>query len=200
MKKDSNIYIAGHNGMVGSAILRKLSDLGYVNIITKSKSELDLTNQAEVNKFFETYSPEYVFLCAAKVGGIKANKDFKGDFIYQNMMIQSNIINASKENNVTKLLFLGSSCIYPKMSTQPIKEEYLLTGSLEESNDSGDIGVHFSGFDKKEVASNIVTDAILLSQCDFKLLTKSNVSTFANIATLDLYNFRYTDLEVVYTY
>lgn len=136
MKKDANIYIAGHNGMVGSAILRKLSDLGYTNIITKSKSELDLTNQADVNEFFETYSPEYVFLCAAKVGGIKANKDFKGDFIYHNLMIQSNIINASKQANVKKLLFLGSSCIYPKMSTQPIKEEYLLTGSLEESNDA----------------------------------------------------------------
>ena len=136
MKKDSNIYIAGHNGMVGSAILRKLNDLGYVNIITKSKSELDLTNQAEVNIFFEDYTPEYVFLCAAKVGGIKANSDFKGDFIYENLMMQSNIIHASKKYNVTKLLFLGSSCIYPKMCTQPIKEEYLLTGELEKSNDA----------------------------------------------------------------
>jgi GDP-L-fucose synthase len=108
--------------------------LGYNNLIIKSKSELDLTNQLEVNDFFNTYLPEYVFLCAAKVGGIKANKDYKGDFIYQNIMIQSNIINASKESNVKKLLFLGSSCIYTKLSTQPIKEEYLLSGYLESTN------------------------------------------------------------------
>ncbi len=136
MNKDSKIYVAGHNGMVGSAIMRKLEELGYKNIITKSKKELDLTNQFQVNHFFHFERPEYVFLAAAKVGGIKANDDFRGDFIYQNIMIQSNIIGASFDNRVKKLLFLGSSCIYPKMSPQPIKEEYLLTGLLEPTNDA----------------------------------------------------------------
>jgi len=136
MNKDSKIYVAGHNGMVGSSIVRKLKDLGYNNIITKSKKELDLTNQFQVNHFFHFERPDYVFLAAAKVGGIKANDQFRGDFIYQNIMIQSNIIKASYDNKVKKLLFLGSSCIYPKMSPQPIKEEYLLTGLLEPTNDA----------------------------------------------------------------
>ena len=136
MNKDSKIYVAGHKGMVGSAIVRKLKDLGYTKIITKSKKELDLTNQFQVSQFFHFEKPEYVFLAAAKVGGIKANDDFRGDFIYQNIMIQSNIIKSSHDNGVKKLLFLGSSCIYPKMSPQPIKEEYLLTGLLEPTNDA----------------------------------------------------------------
>ena len=136
MNKDSKIFVAGHRGMVGSAIVRKLKDLGYTKIITKSKKELDLTNQFQVSQFFHFEKPEYVFLAAAKVGGIKANDDFRGDFIYQNIMIQSNIIKSSHDNGVKKLLFLGSSCIYPKMSPQPIKEEYLLTGLLEPTNDA----------------------------------------------------------------
>jgi GDP-L-fucose synthase len=136
MNKDSKIYVAGHNGMVGSAIVRKLKELGYTKIITKSKKELDLTNQFQVNHFFHFERPEYVFLAAAKVGGIKANDDFRGDFIYENIMIQSNVIKASHDNKVKKLLFLGSSCIYPKLCPQPIKEEYLLTGLLEPSNDA----------------------------------------------------------------
>ena len=136
MNKDSKIFVAGHRGMVGSAIIRKLEEFGYKNIITKSKKELDLTNQFQVSQFFHFEKPEYVFLAAAKVGVIKANDYFRGDFIYENIMIQSNIIKSSHDNGVKKLLFLGSSCIYPKMSPQPIKEEYLLTGLLEPTNDA----------------------------------------------------------------
>jgi GDP-L-fucose synthase len=136
MNLDSRIYVAGHNGMVGSSIVRRLKELGYTNIITASKKELNLLNQTDVQSFFSNELPEYVFLCAAKVGGIKANNEMKGDFIYENLMIQSNIIKYSKDFNVKKLLFLGSSCIYPKMSPQPIKEEYLLTGLLEPTNDA----------------------------------------------------------------
>jgi GDP-L-fucose synthase len=122
--------------MVGSAIVRKLKELGYTKIVTKSRKELDLTNQFQVNHFFHFERPEYVFLAAAKVGGIKANDDFRADFIYENIMIQSNIIKASHSNGVKKLLFLGSTCIYPKHCPQPIKEEYLLTGLLESTNDA----------------------------------------------------------------
>ena len=136
MELNSKIFVAGHNGMVGSAIVRRLKELGYTNIITKGKKELDLSNQFQVSQFFHFERPEYVFLAAAKVGGIKANKDFKAEFIYQNIMIQSNIINSSHQSGVKKLLFLGSSCIYPKMSNQPIKEEYLLSGYLEPTNDA----------------------------------------------------------------
>jgi GDP-L-fucose synthase len=136
MNKNSKIYVAGHNGMVGSAIVRKLKELGYTNIITKSRKEVDLTNQFQVNHFFHFERPDYVFLAAAKVGGIKANDDFRADFIYENLMIQSNIIKASYDCGVKKLLFLGSSCIYPKFCEQPIKEEYLLTGQLEPTNDA----------------------------------------------------------------
>lgn len=136
MKKDSKIYVAGHNGMVGNAIVRNLMDSGYNNIVTRSRFQLDLTNQNQVKYFFENEKPEYVFLAAAKVGGIKSNNDFKGDFIYQNLMIQTNIIQSSYESGVKKLLFLGSSCIYPKLSPQPIKEEYLLSGYLEPTNDA----------------------------------------------------------------
>jgi GDP-L-fucose synthase len=136
VKKDSKIYVAGHNGMVGNAIVRNLMDSGYNNIVTRSRTQLDLTNQNQVKYFFKNEKPEYVFLAAAKVGGIKSNNDFKGDFIYQNLMIQTNIIQSSYESGVKKLLFLGSSCIYPKLSPQPIKEEYLLSGYLEPTNDA----------------------------------------------------------------
>lgn len=136
MEKDSKIYIAGHRGMVGSSILRKLKSEGYNNIITQTHSELDLTNQLKVSNFFNQEKPEYVFLAAAKVGGISANNNYKADFIYQNLMIQSNIIKSSFDVGVKKLLFLGSSCIYPKLSPQPLKEDYLLSGYLEPTNDA----------------------------------------------------------------
>ena len=136
MELNARIFVAGHNGMVGSAIVRKLKELGYTNIITFDRSQLNLLNQSDVQSFFNINCPEYVFVCAAKVGGIKANNEMKGDFIYENLMIQSNIIKSSKDYNVKKLIFLGSSCIYPKMSPQPIKEEYLLTGQLEPTNDA----------------------------------------------------------------
>ena len=136
MKKSSKIYIAGHRGMVGSAIVRRLEENGYTNIIYRTSAELDLRNQAAVEKFFEEEEPEYVFLAAAKVGGIHANNTYPAEFIYDNLMIETNIINSSYKNKVKKLLFLGSSCIYPKFAQQPIKEEYLLTGSLEETNEA----------------------------------------------------------------
>lgn len=135
MNKGSSIYVAGHNGMVGSAIIRLLLDSGFNNIITKSSKHLDLRIQSEVENFFLKNKPEYVFISAAKVGGILANNNFKADFIYDNLMIQSNLINACKKHNTIKTIFLGSSCIYPKLSKQPIKEEYLLTGFLEPTNE-----------------------------------------------------------------
>jgi GDP-L-fucose synthase len=133
---NSKIYVAGHRGMVGSAIVRKLCEEGYTNIIGKTSSELDLTIQADVNDFFERERPEYVFLAAAKVGGIYANSTYPAEFIYQNLIIESNIIHAAYLYGVKKLLFLGSSCIYPKMAPQPIKEEYLLSGYLEPTNEA----------------------------------------------------------------
>jgi GDP-L-fucose synthase len=136
MEKTSKIYVAGHRGLVGSAIVRALTAQGFTNLITRTSKELDLTNQAAVTEFFATEKPEYVFLAAAKVGGIMANKTYPADFIYQNLQIQNNVIENAHKNNVTKLLFLGSSCIYPKLAPQPIKEEYLLTGPLEPSNDA----------------------------------------------------------------
>ena len=136
MKTTSKIYVAGHNGMVGSAIIRKLKEKGYNNIITKTHNELDLIDQKAVNEFFEKEKPEYVFLAAAKVGGIMANNTYPATFIYDNLMIETNIIHASYINKVKKLLFLGSSCIYPKLAPQPIKEEYLLTGLLEKTNEA----------------------------------------------------------------
>lgn len=136
MDKNSKIYVAGHKGMVGSSIIRKLNELGYYNIIVADRNQLDLINQSEVYQFIKNQKPEYVFLAAAKVGGINDNNTKKADYIYDNIMIQSNIINASHKFNVKKLLFLGSSCIYPKFSEQPIKEEYLLTGTLEPTNDA----------------------------------------------------------------
>jgi GDP-L-fucose synthase len=132
---DAKIYVAGHRGLVGSAIVRKLNSEGYQNIITRSSEELDLRNQDAVNYFFAQEKPEYVFLAAAKVGGIKANEDFPADFIYDNLMIETNIIHAAYLFGVKKLLFLGSSCIYPKECPQPILESYLLTGPLEPTNE-----------------------------------------------------------------
>ena len=136
MNKDSKIYVAGHRGMVGSAIVRRLEELGYTNIVTAPRNKLNLLDQSEVDNFFTKQKPEYVFLAAAKVGGIKANSEMKGDFIYDNLMIQTNVIRACKEQDVKKLLFLGSSCIYPKLAPQPIKEDYLLSGKLEPTNDA----------------------------------------------------------------
>ena len=135
MKKDSKIFIAGHRGMVGSAIHRKLISEGFTNIITRTSTELDLRVQQPVNEFFETERPEYVFLAAAKVGGIMANLTYPADFIYQNIVVQCNVIHSSYATGVKKLLFLGSSCIYPKLAPQPLKEEYLLTGLLEPTNE-----------------------------------------------------------------
>jgi GDP-L-fucose synthase len=135
MNKDSKIFVAGHRGMVGSAIVANLTEKGFTNIITKTSSELDLTNQIAVANFFANEQPEYVFLAAAKVGGIVANNTYRAQFIYENMMIQNNVIHHSYLNNVKKLMFLGSSCIYPKLAPQPLKEEYLLTGLLEETNE-----------------------------------------------------------------
>jgi GDP-L-fucose synthase len=135
MENSSKIYIAGHRGMVGSAIFRALEARGFRNIITRTSSELDLRNQAAVEKFFAEEKPEYVFLAAAKVGGIHANNVYRADFIYENLMIQNNVIHQSYVNGVKKLLFLGSSCIYPKMAPQPLKEDYLLTGLLEYTNE-----------------------------------------------------------------
>lgn len=134
MEKNSKIYVAGHRGMVGSAILRRLSADGYSNVITVTSEQLDLRNQKVVNEFFEKEQPEFVFLAAAKVGGIVANNTFRADFIYENLMIECNVIHASFTNKVKKLLFLGSSCIYPKMAPQPLREEYLLSGYLESTN------------------------------------------------------------------
>ncbi len=134
MEKHSKIYIAGHRGMVGSAIERKLRKEGYQNIVTRTSKELDLRNQQAVNDFFAIEKPNYVFLAAAKVGGIVANNTYRAEFIYENLMMEANIIHASYVNKVTKLLFLGSSCIYPKMAPQPLKEEYLLSDYLEHTN------------------------------------------------------------------
>lgn len=136
MEKNSKIYVAGHLGMVGSAIHRKLLKEGYANILTRTSKELDLRNQSRVSVFFETEKPEYVFLAAAKVGGIVANNSYKADFLYENLAIQNNVIHQSYLNGVKKLLFLGSSCIYPKLAPQPLREEYLLTGILEPTNEA----------------------------------------------------------------
>ncbi|MGB4845376.1 MAG: GDP-L-fucose synthase [Ferruginibacter sp.] len=135
MNENDSIYIAGHNGMVGSAIVRALKQKGFNNLICRTSKELDLRNQDAVEKFFATEKPQFVFLAAAKVGGIVANNTYRADFLYDNLMMVSNIIHAAHANNVSKLLFLGSSCIYPKMAKQPLKEEYLLTGPLEHTNE-----------------------------------------------------------------
>ena len=135
MEKQAIIYIAGHRGMVGSAIQRKLQSEGFTNFLTRTSRELDLRDQAAVNDFFANEKPDYVFLAAAKVGGILANNTYRGEFIYDNLMIQNNVIHAAHVNNVKKLMFLGSSCIYPKLAPQPLREDYLLTGPLEETNE-----------------------------------------------------------------
>ncbi len=135
MEKNSKIYIAGHKGLVGSAIMRQLVNENFTNIIFRSHTDLDLLNQKEVENFFKEETPEYVFLAAALVGGIEANNNCRAEFIYGNLQIQCNVINSSYLNNVKKLCFLGSSCIYPKLAPQPMKEEYLLDGKLEETNE-----------------------------------------------------------------
>ncbi|MDP3467547.1 MAG: GDP-L-fucose synthase [Daejeonella sp.] len=135
LKKISKIYVAGHRGMVGSAIFRKLENEGFSNLVVRSSSELDLRNQAEVTDFFKKEKPDFVFLAAAKVGGIIANNTYRADFLYENLAIQNNVIHNSYVTGVKKLLFLGSSCIYPKLASQPLKEEYLLTGLLEYTNE-----------------------------------------------------------------
>ena len=135
MEKNSKVYVAGHRGMVGSAIYRKLQHEGFTNVITRTSQELDLRNQQAVAKFFIEEKPDYVFLAAAKVGGIIANNTYRADFLYENLAIQNNVIHQSYLNGVEKLMFLGSSCIYPKLAPQPLKEDYLLTGLLEETNE-----------------------------------------------------------------
>jgi len=135
MEKNAKIYIAGHRGMVGSAIFRKLQKEGYTNIVTRTSAELDLRVQQDVADFFASEKPDYVFLAAAKVGGIVANNTYRADFLYENLQIQNNIIHSAYINKVKKLMFLGSSCIYPKLAPQPLKEEYLLTGPLEPTNE-----------------------------------------------------------------
>lgn len=135
MQQHQKIYVAGHRGMVGSALVRKLQALGYTNIVTRSSAELDLRNQAAVQSFFKEEQPAFVFMAAAKVGGIHANNTFRADFIYDNLMMESNVIHAAYQYQVEKLLFLGSSCIYPKLAPQPLKEAYLLAGQLEATNE-----------------------------------------------------------------
>lgn len=136
MRSDSKIYVAGHSGLVGSALIRRLKQEGYTNIVTRSHAQLDLTDQRQTEQFFAHEKPEYVLIAAAKVGGIKANMDNPADFLFQNLAIQQNVIKASVDNDVKKLLFLGSSCIYPKDCVQPMREEHLLTGPLEPSNEA----------------------------------------------------------------
>lgn len=161
VEKNSKIYVAGHRGLVGSAIVRNLEDKGYTNIIGRNHKELDLTNQHAVRKFFEEERPEYVFLAAAKVGGIYANDTYPADFIYENLMIQNNVIKAAHDFKVKKLLFLGSTCIYPKMAPQPIKEEYLLSGYLEPTNEAYAIakiaGLKMCQFFKRQYGDNFIS-------------------------------------------
>ncbi|MFM2267756.1 MAG: hypothetical protein RL757_1197 [Bacteroidota bacterium] len=135
MKKEAKIYVAGHRGMVGSAIMRALRERGFDNLIFRKSAELDLRNQADVNRFFQKERPEYVFLAAAKVGGILANNTYRADFLYDNLMLQTNVIHAAHQFHTKKMLFLGSSCIYPKLAEQPLREESLLTGLLEPTNE-----------------------------------------------------------------
>jgi GDP-L-fucose synthase len=161
MNKNSKIYVAGHRGLVGSAIAKNLKAKGYTNIIERTHSELDLTSQTEVKKFFEAEKPEYVFLAAAKVGGIHANNTYPADFIYENLEIQNNVIKAAHDFKIKKLLFLGSSCIYPKMCPQPIKEEYLLSGYLEPTNEAYALakisGLKMCQFFKKQYGDNFIS-------------------------------------------
>ena len=161
MHKESKIYVAGHRGLVGSAIVRNLEAKGFKNIICRTHKELDLTNQNEVRRFFEEEKPEYVFLAAAKVGGINANNTYPADIIYENLMIQNNVIKSAHDLKVKKLLFLGSTCIYPKMAPQPIKEDYLLTGALEETNEAYAVakiaGLEMCKFFKRQYGDNFIS-------------------------------------------
>lgn len=161
MNKDSKIYIAGHRGMVGSAIIRRLNELGYNNIIHRELNELDLRRQEQVEKFFEEEKPEYVFLAAAKVGGIHANNTYPAEFIYDNLMIEANIIHSAYKSGVKKLLFLGSSCIYPKFATQPIAEEELLNGYLEPTNEAYAIakitGIELCKFYRRQYGADFIS-------------------------------------------
>lgn len=161
MDKNSKIYVAGHRGLVGSNIVKNLEVKGYTNIIYKTKQELDLTNQQDVLNFFETETPEYVFLAAAKVGGIHANNTYPADFMMINLQIQCNVIDAAYKVGVKKLLFLGSSCIYPKMCPQPIKEEYLLTSELEPTNEAYALakiaGLKLCTYYKKQYGANFIS-------------------------------------------
>lgn len=161
METDSKIYVAGHKGLVGSAIVRNLKEKGYKNIISRSHSELDLSNQAEVIKFFEKERLDYVFLAAAHVGGINANNTCPADFIYENLIIECNVIKAAHDFKVKKLMFLGSSCIYPKLCPQPIKEEYLLSGYLEPTNEGYALakisGLKMCQFYKKQYGDNFIS-------------------------------------------
>ncbi len=161
MNKKSKIYVAGHRGMVGSAILRNLKEKGYDNFVLKSFDELDLTDQKDTKDFFEIEKPEYVFLAAAKVGGIYVNDTYPAEFIYENLMVQNNVIKAAHDFKVKKLMFLGSSCIYPKLCPQPIKEEYLLTGLLEPTNEAYAlakiVGLKMCQFFKKEYGDNFIS-------------------------------------------
>ncbi|AQS03696.1 GDP-L-fucose synthase [Clostridium beijerinckii] len=161
MNKDSKIYVAGHKGLVGSAIVRGLKDKEYRNIIGKTHEELDLMDSLAVDEFFRTEKPEYVFLAAAKVGGIHANSTYPADFIFQNLQIQNNIIGSAHKYGVKKLMFLGSSCIYPKMCPQPIKEEYLLSGYLEETNEGYALakisGLKMCQFFNKQYGTNYIS-------------------------------------------
>ena len=161
MKPDSKIYVAGHTGLVGSAIVRKLEKKGYTNIVTRTMEALDLTNQCATDEFFKTQKPEFVFLAAAKVGGIEANNTYPADFAYINLAIETNVIKAAHDHKVKKLLFLGSSCIYPKNCPQPIKEEYLLTGPLEPTNEAYAIakiaGLKMCQFFKKQYGDDFIS-------------------------------------------
>jgi len=161
MDRNAKIYVAGHKGLVGSAIVRNLKKRGYKNIITRTHGELDLKNQKAVEEFWREEEPEYVYLAAAKVGGILANDQYPADFIYENLMIQNNVIKAAHDFNAKKLLFLGSTCIYPKNAPQPIKEEYLLSGSLEPTNEAYAIakiaGLEMCKFFKRQYGDNFIS-------------------------------------------
>lgn len=161
MEKDAKIYVAGHRGLVGSAIVRNLESKGYTNIIGRTHKELDLTNQMDVREFFETEKPDYVVLAAARVGGINANNTYPAEFIYENLQIQCNIIKSAHDYNVKKLLFLGSTCIYPRMAPQPIQEDALLMGPLEETNEAYAIakisGLEMCKFFKRQYGDNFIS-------------------------------------------
>lgn len=181
MKNKDKIFVTGHRGLVGSAIVRKLVNIGYKNIITRTRLELDLMSQNEVDRFFSIEKPDYVFSAAAKVGGILANQDFKADFIYENIQLQTNIIYSAYKHGVKKLLYLGSSCIYPRLAPQPIKEEYFLTGPLEPTNDAYAVakiaGIKMCQSFRDQYGSNFISvmPTNLYGQNDNFSLTSSHV-------------------------